>query len=281
MASLYGLLFTMGFRIGRNEEVGSNIAQIGLLALLFAVATIIGTIIGIYLLYRIFFRTSSAFKNNKKKETNQKGSLLLLEWEILKEPLTLLCIVVAGILTGFFLPFFKEITGENITVWVLNLLIFLVGFQFARQDIRLKEVLLHPDLLLLPAGTVIGTLAGGIAVSFFLSLSWGKAAAVASGFGWYSLSGVLITRMGDPVLGSAAFLSNMLRETIALFIIPLIARTRYPNIAIGVAGATSMDVTLPLIERSCGAKKVPLSITNGAILSLLVPLLVPLFFSIG
>ena len=49
----------------------------------------------------------------------------------------------------------------------------------------------------------------------------------------------------------------------------------------GNGGATTMDVTLPLIERSCGTDHVPLAIVNGAVLSMLVPFLVPFFYSFG
>ena len=61
----------------------------------------------------------------------------------------------------------------------------------------------------------------------------------------------------------------------------MLARLSAPHLAIGIAGATSMDVTLPLVERSCGAQYVPLSIASGALLSLMVPFLVPFLYSLG
>ena len=157
----------------------------------------------------------------------------------------------------------------------------MIGIQLVHNNVTLKEALAHPDTILLPLGTIAGSLLGGLAVCSFLSITPGKALALSAGFGWYSLSGVIITDMGDPVLGSAGFLINIMRETIALLIIPFLSTTRFPNIGIGVAGATSMDVTLPLIEKSCGDRVVPLSITSGAILSLLVPILVPIFYQLG
>jgi uncharacterized membrane protein YbjE (DUF340 family) len=87
--------------------------------------------------------------------------------------------------------------------------------------------------------------------------------------------------MGDPVLGSAGFMINLFREGLSLFCIPFLGRFKAEEAAIGVAGATSMDVTLPLIERSCGTRYVPFAIYHGALLSLLVPFLVPLFFRLG
>jgi uncharacterized membrane protein YbjE (DUF340 family) len=92
---------------------------------------------------------------------------------------------------------------------------------------------------------------------------------------------VLLIQLDGPVLGATAFLTNLMRESMSLLLIPLLARTRFPFLAIGVGGATSMDVTLPLIEVSCGPRAVPLAVASGAVLSSLVPLLVPLLYPIG
>ncbi|MCX7023967.1 MAG: LysO family transporter [Spirochaetes bacterium] len=48
-----------------------------------------------------------------------------------------------------------------------------------------------------------------------------------------------------------------------------------------VGRATSMDVTLPLSEQCAGPESVPVSFVSGAILSLLVPVIVPLFYGFG
>jgi uncharacterized membrane protein YbjE (DUF340 family) len=133
-------------------------------------------------------------------------------------------------------------------------------------------------MILLPAATAIGSVGAGVLAAPLFGISPGTGAALSAGFGWYSLSGVIISDMGSPLLGSAGFLINLIRETIALFTIPLLGRVGMHGMAIGVGGATSMDVTLPLVERSCGDRYVPLSIAHGALLSLLVPFLVPLFF---
>ena len=197
----------------------------------------------------------------------------------LKEPLKLLLIVLAGFAAGWFIKI-PGLTGENISGWMLRFLLFSIGIDMVKGSVNLKESLAKPETIYLPAGVIIGSLLGSLIPAAVFGIDIGKALSVASGFGWYSLSGVLITDMGDPILGSAAFVSNILRETIALLTIPLISRSWFPHIGIGIAGATSMDVTLPLIEKSCGPSAVPLSITSGALLSLLVPVLVPLFYQI-
>ena len=54
-----------------------------------------------------------------------------------------------------------------------------------------------------------------------------EAAAVASGFGWYSLSGVLIAETYD-VLGALAFLANVFQKIIAIVLIPIVAAGSTP-----------------------------------------------------
>ncbi len=46
---------------------------------------------------------------------------------------------------------------------------------------------------------------------------------------------------------------------------------RSRSTALGLCGATSMDFTLPVLQRSGGVEIVPAAIVHGFILSLLVP----------
>ena len=297
--SLFLLLFFMGFRIGRNEEIGKALKTIGIVSISFAIASVAGTVIVLFIIFSVrdYFSIKTKLfkpynetpgrKSSMSPAASAVGSVKDLSpgndgfFHHLKEPLKLVSYVIAGFASGWLIKIYPAFTGSNLTTWLLYLLLFLIGAQLVKNNVSLKETLAHPETVLLPLGTIIGSLLGGLAAAPLLMITPGKALALVSGFGWYSLSGVIITDMGDPVLGSAGFLINLMRESIALVTIPFIARTRYPNIAIGVAGATSMDVTLPLIEKSCGDEIVPLSISSGAILSLAVPFLVPIFFQAG
>lgn len=55
-------------------------------------------------------------------------------------------------------------------------------------------------------------------------------------------------------------------------LIRLIRRSR--STALGLCGATSMDFTLPVLQRTGGLDMVPAAIVHGFILSLLVPILI-------
>lgn len=308
MVCLYGLLFFMGFRLGRNDNVVSRLGAIGALSISFAVATTSGTALVLFLGYTFLSKIktvraaktdgeaeSAIYPDSTGREAAAPSGITRHEPGFggfithLGDPLKLLALVIAGFCVGFFVPLFPVFGAERLTSYILYVLLFLVGLDMVKNGVSLKNSLNRPETILLPLGTVVGSLSGGLLLkivlavagggSYLPNIAIGKVLALSSGFGWYSLSGVIITDLGDPVLGSAGFMSNMFRESIALLAIPLIARTKFPRIGIGIAGATSMDVTLPLIERTCGPAAVPVSITSGAILSLLVPLLVPVFYN--
>ncbi len=278
---LYLLLFFMGFRISSVTDP-AQIVNIGVMSVVFAIAAAAGTAAVLYFYYAVRFRfTKAAVPAGGQDEScrnspseRQSGGFRLSS---LKDPLRLLAAVIVGFISGSLIHI-PGFTGEDVSTWMLRFLLFTIGIDLVKNGVSLKESLSGFQALILPVLVVAGTIAGSLLPAVLFSVPVRNAAAVVSGFGWYSLSGVLITDMGDPYLGSVAFLSNILRETIALITIPFIGRTRFKDVAIGIAGATSMDVTLPLIEKCCGPAKVPLSVASGAILSLLVPVIVPILF---
>ncbi|MBN2874204.1 MAG: lysine exporter LysO family protein [Spirochaetales bacterium] len=278
---LWALLFVMGFRLGNERGLRDRLGEIGLLGVGTAVATLAGTILAVWLAYALLDALSKRQKTDApvqdlKASGHSAGGL---GWVHFRGPAILLAVVVLGFVAG---AFSREAAFDygRVTGWVLNALLFMIGMQFAQSKLSLKSAFVRVETVLVPAATIVGTLAGGLVVALVFRLSVGKALALSAGFGWYTLSGVLISDLGDPVLGSAAFLSNMARESLAFILIPLLSATKRPYAAIGVAGATAMDVTLPLVEQCLGPDSVPVSFTSGAVLSMLVPVLVPLFFGL-
>ncbi|WP_290394058.1 lysine exporter LysO family protein, partial [uncultured Duncaniella sp.] len=104
--------------------------------------------------------------------------------------------------------------------------------------------------------------------------------AVGSGFGYYSLSSILITDAKGAELGVIALLANICREIITLLGAPLLSRLFGPLAPISSGGATSMDTTLPIITAVSGNKFAVLSVYHGFVVDLSVPLLVSLFCSL-
>ncbi len=193
---------------------------------------------------------------------------------------------VAG--AGEWLP--EWLLGGDVTMWILYALMLQVGIGIG-SDERLKEILrtLSPRLLLLPCATIAGTLIATLVISFLLS-RWTTAEvlAVGSGMGYYSLSSILITSLKEPSigvvaaaeLGTIALMANIFREIMTLVFAPLMVRWFSPLGPISAGGATSMDVTLPVITRFSGKDWVFVSIVHGIVVDFSVPFLVPFFCSL-
>ncbi|HEY5508584.1 MAG TPA: lysine exporter LysO family protein, partial [Paludibacter sp.] len=140
---------------------------------------------------------------------------------------------------------------------------------------------LHPRLLFLPLMTIAGTLFGVLAVSFFIkNRSVSECLAVGSGFGYYSLSSILITQYKGIELGTIALLSNIMREVITLLFAPWMLKYFGKLSPIAAGGATTMDTTFPIIVRNSGKDYAIVSIYHGFILDFTVPFLVTFFCSL-
>ena len=123
---------------------------------------------------------------------------------------------------------------------ILYALMFLVGISVGLNRGIIKKIKeYHIRIFVIPAGIIAGSLAGGIVSGLITGLPLNESTAIASGLGWYSLSGVAIGNLAGAQAGSIAFLSNLLREIFSFFSIPLIAeKLNYPT-CIAPAGATS------------------------------------------
>lgn len=274
--ALYLLMLSMGLRLGQSREVLSRLSEIGAIALVGTLGASFGTVVLHLALSPLYRLLSPVHVSKRSAVTGGRLRILVVN---MRKPVFLLVLVVAGSVAGIFLPPTEMLRDGSVSTWILYLLLFIIGVQMAMGQQGLRKLLLNPAILLMPAVTIVGTLAGSLVLTRFNGISVGYALAMGSGFGWYSLSGVLIADLGEPVLGAAAFLSNLLRETLAFLLVPALRATgRYEN-GIGLCGATSMDVTLPVIEDTWGSALVPISVAHGVILSFLVPFLVPLFMS--
>jgi uncharacterized membrane protein YbjE (DUF340 family) len=274
-AVLWLLLLVMGYRLGSQHGRLQELGQLGALAAATAALAVVGTAVALALAEGALGRLGPA----PPPAGGAAGPSATAA--ALAAPGRLLAMVGVGVVLGLtgWLPVAWD--PGFLTGWVLNLLLFLIGLQCAAAGLRPSCAGDAWRWLAVPMATAMGSLAGGALVAPLFGLSAGKTMALAAGFGWYSLSGVLLTDLGDPLLGATAFLANLLREAMALVSIPLLVRGRHPVLAVGVGGATAMDVTLPLLEQCAGPAWVPLSFASGALLSLAVPVLVPLCYHLG
>ena len=199
----------------------------------------------------------------------------------MKASLCFLCAFALGIGVGWSDVLPQEVRHSGSELWVLYALLLCVGFGVG-ADKRSIQSLLRINIpgLVLPGAVVAGSLlgAGGVALLFDIS-SLREGFAVGAGFGYYSLSSILITQVRGEELGVIALLSNVFREVLTLSLAPVLYAYWGRLAPIACAGATSMDTTLPVIHRLVGTRLSLLSVVNGIVLSLLVPVLVPLLLA--
>lgn len=187
----------------------------------------------------------------------------------------ILSAVILGIIVGvgFFPSQWVFATNYFMDIG-LCLLLLLVGIDIGKQKnilVELKKMGL--SLLIVPimiaGGSIIGAMLGGALIGLPLN----EAGAVGAGFGWYSLSAVMLADYSTH-LSALAFLSNVLRELLAIVSVPLIAKYIGYMEAVAPGGATAMDTTLPIITQYTDSKTAVLAFVSGVLLSSMVPLLV-------
>lgn len=199
----------------------------------------------------------------------------------MKGSLIIVGFFVAGIFTSLnhWISFNPE--DYKMSFYALAALMFCVGISIGCDQqtlVRFKQI--NPRFLLLPLATIGGTLTACFLISLLLPhRSAADCMAIGSGFGYYSLSSILITEYKGAELGTIALLSNIIREIIALLAAPLLVRYFGKLAPISTGGATTMDTTLPIISRFSGQEFVVVSVFHGFIVDFSVPFLVTLFCS--
>ena len=187
-------------------------------------------------------------------------------------------VLLLGIFGGMIIP-------EAMSAWLatasnpmLLLLLFSVGIDIgSNTEVFVQIRQLGVRVLLIPVGVIVGSLVGGACAAMVVGAGVKEGLAIASGLGWYSLAGVLITDAGYPIAGAISFLSNIFREIIAFIVVPIVAKYLNDYTAIAPGGATTMDTTLGVVRNNTNAKTAVLAFMSGSICTLIVPILVPLF----
>lgn len=184
---------------------------------------------------------------------------------------------ILGIIAGRFVPsdLLEKYDHALPTLWLLMALVGLaLGCRIRRGELSFS---IRPSLLLLPLSTTLGTFAGASCAALFVIWPLADCLAIGSGFAYYSLSSVFITKFRGPDPGAAALICNILRELFTLLFVPLIVRFFGPLAAISSGGATTMDTTLPVILRYAGIQWAIPSLFHAVVLDISVPLWVSLF----
>ena len=201
----------------------------------------------------------------------------------IKSSIIICLMVVCGMLLGYFvLPRlmaperFEEVSS---TLLVIGLCIMLgsVGFSMG-LDGSIVRVMRGAGLgvVLVPIFSVIGSLLAGVVYALLSPVTLREGLAISAGFGWYTMAPSVISGAGHAVAGAISFLHNVLRETMGLIFLPLIASKIGYIEAVTIPGTASTDLCLPLVEKYCNPETMAYSFCTGMLMCLSCAALVPL-----
>lgn len=190
-------------------------------------------------------------------------------------------VLLAGVILGAMghLPEgFDDLIGPLLR-GALILLFLAIGFDMGKEP-RLWETLrsLSGRALMMPVAALLGSVAGGILTGIAVGLPVGLAASASAGCGYYSITMILLKKAAGIEAATIGFVANLAREILTILAMPLFVRYFGRAGALGAAGATAMDTALPFIVRSAGKEVAVHAFVSGVILSLIIPLSVPLFY---
>lgn len=266
------ILGMIGFSIGTLDNLAEKLITAGSQALIFFISTSVLSITALW-----YTGKHLSIIENRSDTSAKKKVSTQINFSIFTDAIKTLLFVAMGILVGIFVDHSPSYIDTAVS-YLLYLLLFLVGNQLQRGNHRLRKLFLNPQGLIIAFATITTTLAGGLIGAIFIGLPITDGLAVVSGFGWYSLSGIIITGLGNPILGTTAFLLDIGREILVLMLIPMLSRINN-HISVGYSGVNAMDITLPILNKFHGINVVPTAITSGFIMTILVPILIPFFLN--
>lgn len=288
--SVFALVFIMGLRMGANREITSSLRTIGVQAVLATILIVTFAMLGATLVRKLLHINKRAFPVSDpaaQEDTHSFGSQKL-DASGTKTSLTIFLMVTFGMLLGYFLiprivtdtAAFETASGNWVIIGLCFMLVF-VGFSMGLSG-NLAKILqgAGSGVLLVPLFSIAGSLFGGMVYALLSPLSLREGLAIGAGFGWYTMAPGIISGAGHEIAGAISFLHNVLRETLGIILLPLLAEKFGCIEAITVPGTAAMDVCLPIVERSCTPPTIAYSFTTGMASCLACALLVPLIMGI-
>ena len=268
------LIFLMGVGLGQRDGFFSGLFNLGVKSFLFFLIPTVLSVAAVYLLTKCFMdgagEKGRMDAGAKRREARNSDPMVFMA----------LGALILGIGCGAvrILAYLLSPLSTH-AEWLLYFLMFSVGISVGlHRGIAAGIRQYHVKILLIPVGIIAGSLAGGVLCGLLMDYPVNQAISIAGGLGWYSLAGVSISNLAGAEAGSIAFLSNLMREIGAFFMIPYISRHFNVSTCIAPAAATSEDTTLPMLVRYTNEETVVLSVFNGIICSAAVPVLISLCY---
>lgn len=282
------LVFTMGARVGANQDVVVNLGKYGLYALLFTFNIFLFSLLALALTRRLMgidrygSLTSVVSDKDKGKKKN-------IDQEPISSSHSFTFYLLISLLLGLFVGYkllglyftdyerMDSLLGTILSVELSTLLVF-VGIDLGLSgNVVSNFKLVGFRVLFVPLAVCLGSLLGALITGLILPLSIRESMAIGAGLGWYSLGPAIMMDAGLVAGGAISFLHNLMREFFSLLLIPIVAKKVGYVESVALPGSTAMDVCLPIVAKSTNANIAVYSFVSGVLLSAAVPILVAMF----
>ena len=290
------LIFTMGVRMGSNEEVVENLSSIGLISAALAVIVMIASAISAFIVRKCIGMDRFARMKDEKISPNpaeagmadanadasQSASQRIIAALILIS-------VVTGLLSGYFLGSEADPDTASSVIgcaglivnFGLSVLLFLTGVNIGVDGTVVESFKkVGFKILLFPVAAIFASLLAAAAFALLAGQSLRETLAESAGFGWYTIASAIIMDRGLVSCAAVAFMHNLLREYFTLLSVPVLAKKIGYMETISLAGGTAMGVCLPVIAKSTRSDVTVYSFLSGLIHAASVPVLIPLLLGV-
>ncbi len=186
---IYVILSLMGLSLAALDNLGSNLQTILLYAGTFFVCLGACNLLALPLVDKLL-----------PLQTDQNQKKLPLSSMAL-ESIKLVVVVGGGLIAGLILPIGLSWV-DTASEWILFLLLFFIGIQLRNSGLTLKQILLNKQGMAIATVIIATCMLGGAIASVILDLPLYQALAMSSGFGWYSLAGILMGDAFGPILAA-------------------------------------------------------------------------------
>lgn len=258
------MLFAIGYRFGEQLSVLQHVVQILKTAGLYSV--------GITLFCALVLLV--IFPGSRQTQTPHSGLGIL---HVIRECGIALAFLVVGLGLAVLMAQWNRTLPIPSSDFFLYVLLALIGADLAHTP--LKRDAIHPAMFTIPVVVIVASLLAGAAIAWLTGTDIRHGLLLGSGFGWFSLSGVLVTARLGEFYGATSLLTDLFRELFSIVVL-FFAGARYPMIGIGAAGATAMDTTLPIVRKTAGSPFLVTAIFSGIVLSLVAPFLLGYILSL-
>jgi uncharacterized membrane protein YbjE (DUF340 family) len=269
--TIYALLFILGAKLGGDQSMFQSLGLLGAQGLTIGLCCLGGSVL-CTCPARAMFQARISLDLPQAKTglfRSLAGSMIILG-----------CFCLGILAARLGLP--AWLYQGDVSLYILWALLFFVGMG---MGYNLATLLIVRELgfrvLLVPLLTFAGTCLGAVLAFFLLDLDMRSVLAAGFGFGYYSLTSVMVTEMHSAALGSIALLANVFRELFTLVATPLLVRLFGPIAPMAACGAPAMDDCLPVIIQFTGERYGFISLFTGLVLTIAVPFLVPFVLTFG